>query len=155
MTVHVQLWSAVPSSWLSFQCCYVKGWSWLVGSCHMTCCALAAFFFFFFFIFNGGFLSSLYWCIACGILKSLDVFISMRRGRAWKKTSASLPLWARIPRVYIWNNEFERAKDAICERPLDSHWYSPAVSEGYLFVRAGMQKRSVTAREYRVEMSWA
>ncbi len=27
--------------------------------------------------------------------------------------------------------------------------------EGYLFVRAGAQKRSVTAREYRVEMSWA
>ncbi len=47
----------------------------------------------------------------------------MRRGRAWKKrarrtASASLPLWARIPRVYIWNNELERAKDAICERPL-------------------------------------
>ncbi len=47
----------------------------------------------------------------------------MRRGRAWKKrarrtTTASLPLWARIPRVYIWNNELERAKDAICERPL-------------------------------------
>ncbi len=31
---------------------------------------------------------------------------------------ASLPLWARIPRVYIWNNELKRAKDAICERPL-------------------------------------
>ncbi len=30
----------------------------------------------------------------------------------------SLPLWARIPRVYIWNNELKRAKDAICERPL-------------------------------------
>ncbi len=47
----------------------------------------------------------------------------MRRGRAWKKrprrtATASLPLWARIPRVYIWNNELERAKDAICERPL-------------------------------------
>ncbi len=36
-----------------------------------------------------------------------------------EKTSASLPLWARIPRVYIWNNELERAKDAICERPLN------------------------------------
>ncbi len=35
-----------------------------------------------------------------------------------EKTSASLPLWARIPRVYIWNNELKRAKDAICERPL-------------------------------------
>ncbi len=61
---------------------------------------------------------------ACGILKSWDVFISMRRGRAWKKrarrtATASLPLWARIPRVYIWNNELERAKDAICERPLN------------------------------------
>ncbi len=60
---------------------------------------------------------------ACGILKSWDVFISMRRGRAWKKraprtATASLPLWARIPRVYIWNNELKRAKDAICERPL-------------------------------------
>ncbi len=60
---------------------------------------------------------------ACGILKSWDVFISMRRGRAWKKrarrtATASLPLWARIPRVYIWNNELQRAKDAICERPL-------------------------------------
>ncbi len=53
----------------------------------------------------------------------IDVFISMRRGRAWKKracrtATASLPLWARIPRVYIWNNELKRAKDAICERPL-------------------------------------
>ncbi len=60
---------------------------------------------------------------ACGILKSWDVFISMQRGRAWKKrarrtATASLPLWARIPRVYIWNNELKRAKDAICERPL-------------------------------------
>ncbi len=60
---------------------------------------------------------------ACGILKSWVVFISMRRGRAWKKrtrrtATASLPLWARIPRVYIWNNELKRAKDAICERPL-------------------------------------
>ncbi len=60
---------------------------------------------------------------ACGILKIWDVFISMRRGRAWKKrarrtATASLPLWARIPRVYIWNNELERAKDAICEQPL-------------------------------------
>ncbi len=35
-----------------------------------------------------------------------------------EKTSASLPLWARIPRVYIWNNELKRAKDAIFERPL-------------------------------------
>ncbi len=35
-----------------------------------------------------------------------------------EKTSASLPLWARIPRVYIWNNELKRAKDAICEQPL-------------------------------------
>ncbi len=33
---------------------------------------------------------------------------------------ASLPLWAHIlPRFYIWNNEHERAKDAICERPLN------------------------------------
>ncbi len=63
---------------------------------------------------------------ACGILKIWDVFISMRRGRAWKKrarrtATASLPLWARIPRVYIWNNKLERAKDAICERPLIVH----------------------------------
>ncbi len=48
----------------------------------------------------------------------------MQRGRAWKKrarrtATASLPLWARIPRFYIWNNELERAKDAICERPLN------------------------------------
>ncbi len=48
----------------------------------------------------------------------------MRRGRSWKKrarrtATASLPLWARIPRFYIWNNELERAKDAICERPLN------------------------------------
>ncbi len=60
---------------------------------------------------------------ACGILKIWDVFISMRRRRAWKErarrtATASLPLWARIPHVYIWNNELERAKDAICERPL-------------------------------------
>ncbi len=27
---------------VSFQCCYRKGWSWLVGSCHMTHGALAA-----------------------------------------------------------------------------------------------------------------
>ncbi len=38
--------------------------------------------------------------------------------RARRTATASLPLWARIPRVYIWNNELERAKDAICERPL-------------------------------------
>ncbi len=61
---------------------------------------------------------------ACGILKSWDVFISMRRGRAWKKrarrtATASLPLWARIPRFYISNNELERAKDAIYEWPLN------------------------------------
>ncbi len=70
----------------------------------------------------GWFLSHDLLC-ACGILKSWDVFISMRRGRAWKKrarrtATASLPLWVRIPRVYIWNNELERAKDAICERAL-------------------------------------
>ncbi len=59
---------------------------------HMTCGALAAF-----------------W--------KVKMFLS-RRGRAWKKTSASLPLCARIPRVYIWNNELERAKDAIFKRPL-------------------------------------
>ncbi len=38
--------------------------------------------------------------------------------RARRTATASLPLWARIPRVYIWNNELKRAKDAICERPL-------------------------------------
>ncbi len=31
----------------------------------------------------------------------------------------NLPLWARIPRFSIWNNELESAKDAICERPLN------------------------------------
>ncbi len=54
--------------------------------------------------------------------EKLRCFISMRRGRAWKKrarrtATASLPLWAHT-RVYIWNNELKRAKDAICERPL-------------------------------------
>ncbi len=63
---------------------------------HMTCGALAAF-----------------W--------KVEMFLSRR---AWKKrarrtATASLPLWARIPRFYIWNNELERAKDAICERPLN------------------------------------
>ncbi len=43
-----------------------------------------------------------------------------------EKTSASLPLWARIPRVYIWNNELKRAKDAICERPLKTPVLSSA-----------------------------
>ncbi len=70
---------------------------------------------------------------ACGILKSWDVFISMRRARAWKKrarrtATASLPLLARIPRVYIWNNELERAKDAICERPITAPDYSTKLS---------------------------
>ncbi len=59
---------------------------------HMTCGALAAF-----------------W--------KVKMFLSLR-GRAWKKTSASLPLCASIPRVYIWNNELERAKDAIFKWPL-------------------------------------
>ncbi len=68
-----------------------------------------------------------------GILKSWDVFISMRRGRAWKKrarrtATASLPLWARIPRVYIWNNELECTKDAICERPPTAPDYSTKLS---------------------------
>ncbi len=36
-----------------------------------------------------------------------------------EKNCASLPLWARIPRVYIWNNELEHAKYTICERPLN------------------------------------
>ncbi len=45
-----------------------------------------------------------------------------------EKTTASLPLWARIPRVYIWNNELERAKDAICERPLTAPDYSTKLS---------------------------
>ncbi len=57
---------------------------------HMTCGALAAF-----------------W--------KVEMFLSRR---AWKKTSPSLPLCARIPRVYIWNNKLERAKDAIFEQPL-------------------------------------
>ncbi len=78
---------------------------------------------------------------ACGILKIWDVFISMRRGRAWKKLSrrtatASLPLWARIPRIYIWNNELERAKDAICERPLKeslNHWLTQFIQMAHSF----------------------
>ncbi len=56
---------------------------------------------------------------ACGILKSWDVFISMRRGRAWKNERVA-PRLRRFhyERVYIWNNELKRAKDTICERPL-------------------------------------
>ncbi len=53
--------------------------------------------------------------MTCGALAAfwkVEMFLSLER------TSASLPLWARIPCVYIWNNELERAKDAICERPL-------------------------------------
>ncbi len=38
----------------------------------------------------GWFLSHDLLC-ACGILKSLDVFISMRRGRAWKKNERVVP----------------------------------------------------------------
>ncbi len=45
-----------------------------------------------------------------------QIFIWKKRAR--RTATASLPLWARIPRVYIWNNELKRAKDAICERPL-------------------------------------
>ncbi len=65
---------------------------------HMTCGALAAF-----------------W--------KVEMFLSRRGadapGKNERRTAtASLPLWARIPRVYIWNNELKRAKDAICERPL-------------------------------------
>ncbi len=57
----------------------------------------------------------------------VEVFISMRRGRAWKKRPRRFHIWARIPRVYIWNNELERAKDAICERPLTAPDYSTNV----------------------------
>ncbi len=62
--------------------------------------------------------------------------------------------------MYIWYLLYclcslETTDCAYEDIPQDSHWYSPAVSEGYLFVRAGMQKRSITAREYRIEMSWA
>ncbi len=30
-------------------------------------------------------------------------------------------LWARLPHIYIWNNELKRAKDATCERTLCCH----------------------------------
>ncbi len=29
----------------------------------------------------------------------------------------NLLLWARLPRIYIWNNELKHAKDATCEGP--------------------------------------
>ncbi len=98
MTIHVQLWSAVPSSWLSFQCCYVKGWSLI-----------------------GWFLSHDLLC-AAGILK-VRCFISMRRGRAWKKrarrtATASLPLWGAHTARLHWNNETWARKRPICERAL-------------------------------------
>ncbi len=48
----------------------------------------------------------------------LDAARTRLEKRARRTATASLPLWARIPRVYIGNNELERTKDAICERPL-------------------------------------
>ncbi len=33
----------------------------------------------------------------------------------------NLLLWARLPHIYIWNNELKRAKDATCERTLCYH----------------------------------
>ncbi len=33
----------------------------------------------------------------------------------------NLLLWARLPHIYIWNNELKRAKDATCERTLYYH----------------------------------
>ncbi len=33
----------------------------------------------------------------------------------------NLLLWARLPHIYIWNNELKRAKDATCERILCYH----------------------------------
>ncbi len=62
----------------------------------------------------------------CGALAAfwkVEMFLSRCGADAPGKTSASLPLWARIPRFYIWNNELERAKDAICERPLNLYVY--------------------------------
>ncbi len=62
----------------------------------------------------------------CGALSAfwkVEMFLSRCGADAPGKTSASLPLWARIPRFYIWNNELERAKDAICERPLNLYVY--------------------------------
>ncbi len=49
----------------------------------------------------------------------LDAARTRLEKRARRTATASLPLWARIPRFYSWNNELERAKDAICERPLN------------------------------------
>ncbi len=72
---------------------------------HMTCGALAAF-----------------W--------KVEMFLSRCGTDAPGKNErvAPLPLWARIPRVYIWNNEPERAKDAICERPLNLYVCRGAVT---------------------------
>ncbi len=33
----------------------------------------------------------------------------------------NLLLWARLPHIYIWNNELKRSKDATCERTLCYH----------------------------------
>ncbi len=88
----------------------------------------------------GWFLSHDLLC-AWGILKSLNVFISMRRGRAWKKrarrtATASLPLWAAYRASTFEITNLSAQKTRYVNGPQDSHWYSPAVSEGYLFVRA-------------------
>ncbi len=92
MTIHVQLWSAVPSSWLSFQCCYVKGWSWLVGSCHMTCCALAAF-----------------WKLRC-------FYLDAARTRLEKNERVASIMSAHTARLHL-KQRIWAPKDAICERP--------------------------------------
>ncbi len=55
--------------------------------------------------------------------------------------------------MYIWYllyclRSLETTDCAYEDIPQDSHWYSPAVSEGYICARR-------RTREYRVEMSWA
>ncbi len=60
----------------------------------------------------------------CGALAAfwkVEMFLSRCGADAPGKNErvAPRPLWARIPRFYIWNNELERAKYAICERPLN------------------------------------
>ncbi len=56
--------------------------------------------------------------MTCGSLAAfwkVEMFLSRCGADAPGKNERVAP---RIPRVYIWNNELECAKDAICERPL-------------------------------------
>ncbi len=65
----------------------------------------------------------------CGILKSWDFFISMRRGRAWKKrarrtATASLPLWRPFHTASVssaWAAQKRCVQSRSSEGPLPFH----------------------------------